>query len=161
MPSLNAPNTTLELTDWSERERLDRGVAMVTGRRLESRLTDSIVIAPITEGRLDDWHLFHAELTGPCRGAWAESQRRRGITRQVVFLWRGPTGPAAVYMTEGSEAGEAMTDLESSTDSFDIWLRGKFADLHGELRRQQLAGYAANAVRPEIGSHARVRSARG
>jgi len=106
---------------------------MVTGPRPESRVPASIVIAPIAEGRLDDWHSFRAELTGHRRGAWAESQRRRGITRQVVFLWSSPTGPSAVYMMEGADAGEAMSQLESSTDAFDVWLWGRFIDLHGEL----------------------------
>jgi len=106
---------------------------MVIGRRPGSRVPTSIVIAPITEGRLDDWRLFHAELMGPRRGEWAESQRRRGITRQVVFLWSDPDGPSAVYLMEGSEAGEAMAGLESSSDPFDIWLQGNFAELHGAL----------------------------
>ena len=109
------------------------GVAMVTERCPESRVPASIVIAPIVEGRLDDWHSFHAELTGHRRGAWAESQRRRGITREVIFFWSSPAGPSAVYMMEGVRAGEAMSQLESSTDAFDIWLWGRFADLHGDL----------------------------
>jgi len=106
---------------------------MVIGRRLGSRVTTSIVIAPITEGRLGDWRLFHAELMGPRRGEWAESQRRRGITRQVVFLWSDSAGPSVVYLMEGSEAESAMADLDSSDDPFDVWLRGRFADLHGDL----------------------------
>jgi len=115
------------------RRTADGCVAMVTGRCPESHVPASIVIAPIAEARLGEWRSFHAELTGHRRGAWAESQRRRGITRQVVFLWSGPDGPSAVYMMEGVDAGEAMSQLESSTDAFDIWLRERFADLHGDL----------------------------
>jgi len=96
-------------------------------------MTSSIVIASIAEERLDDWRAFHAELTGSRRGAWAESQHRRGVTRESIFFWSGPSGPMAVYLVEGREAGAAMDSLGSSEDSFDVWLRRSLADLHDDL----------------------------
>jgi hypothetical protein len=93
----------------------------------------STVIAPIAEGRLDEWREFHAELTGGRSGEWAESHRRRGITREIVFLWTGSGGPAAVYVVEGSEDGLALEFLAGSGNRFDEWLNGRLADLHGDL----------------------------
>ncbi|MCB2223436.1 MAG: hypothetical protein KQH83_04585 [Actinobacteria bacterium] len=93
----------------------------------------SIVLAPIAEGRLDEWRAFHEELTGARRGEWAESQRRRGVAREAVFLWSGPDGPVAVYLVEGTEAGEALGALAGSTHPFDEWLRERFDGLHASL----------------------------
>ena len=93
----------------------------------------SIVIAPIEPNRLDEWHAFHAELTGPRRSLWAESQRRRGVTRETVFLWESPAGPAAVYLFEGTEAPEALDLLGSGGNEFDDWLRTRLAALHTHL----------------------------
>jgi hypothetical protein len=90
----------------------------------------SIVIAPITEGRLDEWRAFHEELTGPRRGEWAQSQRRRGVTREAVFLWHGPSGPAAVYLAEGAETGGRFGGPGEGGGPFDEWLRTRLADLH-------------------------------
>jgi hypothetical protein len=106
---------------------------MVTRRRQGGPLTVSIVIASIAEDCTDEWRAFHSELTVTRRGEWAESQHRRGITREAIFSWSGPAGRAAVYLVEGAEAGDALDALGSSDDPFDIWLRERLAVLHDEL----------------------------
>jgi hypothetical protein len=93
----------------------------------------SIVIAPIAEGRLDDWRAFHAEISGPRRSEWAQSQRRRGVTRAVVFLWSSDDGPVAVYVMEGTEAGAALEDLGTGGGPFDSWLLERFGELHPQM----------------------------
>lgn len=93
----------------------------------------SVVIAPVAEDRLEDWHAFHSELVGARRGDWAESQRRRGITREAIFFWPSPSGPSVVYVVEGAEAGAAMDALGSSDNPFDVWLRESLAHLHEDL----------------------------
>ena len=93
----------------------------------------SIVIAPIAPDRLEEWRAFHAELMGPRRGRWAESQRRRGVTREAAFLWEAPSGPAAVYLFEGTEASEALDRLGAGGNEFDDWLRTRLAALHTDL----------------------------
>ena len=94
-------------------------------------MTASIAIAPIPQDRLAEWREFHAELTGPRRPEWAESQRRRGVMREVVFLWQGPDGPCAVYLVEGTDAAEALDRLGDR--GFDEWYRDRLGDLHSEL----------------------------
>ena len=106
-------------------------VAYGDGAEPGSHMTASIVIAPVADGRLEEWRAFHAELTGPRRSEWAESQRRRGVTREVVFLWQGPQGPCAVYLVEGSDAGTALDGLGGG--GFDAWYRERMSGLHSEL----------------------------
>ena len=96
-------------------------------------MTVSIVIASIAADRLDEWRAFHTELTVTRRGEWVESQHRRGITREAIFSWSGPAGPAVVYLVEGAEAGAALDALGSSDESFDVWLRERLAVLHEDL----------------------------
>jgi hypothetical protein len=93
----------------------------------------SIVVAHITADRLDDWRAFVDELTTTRRPSWAESQRRRGITRESVYLWADDGGPAAVYVVEGANAGTALEALEASNDEFDRWYRERLADIHDRL----------------------------
>ena len=66
--------------------------AMVIRRRQGGPVTVSIVIAPIAEGRVDEWRAFHTELTVTRRIEWAESQHRRGITREASLLLDGTLG---------------------------------------------------------------------
>lgn len=107
--------------------------AMVIRRLQGDPVTVSIVIAPIAEGRVDEWRAFHSELTITRRVEWAESQHRRGITREAIFSWTGSSGPSAVYLVEGADAGDALDALGLSDDPFDVWLREQLAALHEEL----------------------------
>ena len=91
----------------------------------------TISIAPITPGREPEWDEFIAELKGPRRIDWAQSQRRRGITRQVVSKTVADMAYALVY-TEVADSDEAARLLEESSDGFDEWLRDRVADLHGD-----------------------------
>ncbi|HSM01687.1 MAG TPA: hypothetical protein VK960_04485 [Acidimicrobiia bacterium] len=91
----------------------------------------SIIVRPISEGKLDEWREFHAALMGSRRIEWAQSQRRRGITRQVVALvHEGGTDLAVVY-TEGKDPVAALQALAESNDAFDVWLMERVEDLHG------------------------------
>jgi hypothetical protein len=96
-------------------------------------VTASIIVAPIGDSRLEDWKAFLGELTVERRGQWAESQRRRGITREVIYLHAADGGSAAVYLVEGVEATAAIEALWSSGHPFDRWYRGRLEDLHGEF----------------------------
>jgi hypothetical protein len=93
----------------------------------------SIVIAPLHEGRVGEWRAFVDELTTRRRTSWAASQRRRGVTREAVFLWSDDRGPVAVYLVEGADAGDALAALEAGEDPFDAWYREQLAELHHGL----------------------------
>lgn len=92
----------------------------------------TITIRPVTSGKLDDWRAFHAELMGPRRVEWAQSQRRRGITRQVVAVTRDGEHDLAVVFTEGRDPAAALRALGDSPETFDVWFMERVRDLHGE-----------------------------
>lgn len=95
-------------------------------------MTASIAIASLDSDKVSAWREFQAELTGPRRGEWAQSQKRRGITREVVFLLEAPVR-SAIYLFEGTEAGAAIAALEGSSDPFDEWLLRRVSEIHGEV----------------------------
>lgn len=79
-------------------------------------------LSPIVAGRIDQWRALHAELMGAKRIEWAQSQRRRGVTRQVVCLVEdGDRFLAAVY-TEAADPDAALDRLRASHEQFDRWL---------------------------------------
>lgn len=92
----------------------------------------TITIRPVAPGKLDDWRAFHAELMGPRRIEWAQSQRRRGITRQVVSLAQNGDHAFAIVFTEGRDPTASLRTLGDSNDQFDLWLRERVRDLHGD-----------------------------
>ena len=92
----------------------------------------SIVVRPIKEGKIEEWREFHATLMGPRRIEWAQSQRRRGITRQVVSLVERGDAHLAVVFSEGRDPAGALQALEDSGDAFDVWMMEQVRALHGE-----------------------------
>lgn len=91
----------------------------------------TITITPISAGNESAWSEFVAELQGPRRIEWAQSQRRRGITRQVISL-TDQEGPLAVVYSEVRDPEAASIMLMTSEDPFDVWFRTKVDELHDE-----------------------------
>ena len=89
----------------------------------------SVTIAPIKNP--DEWRAFVSKLQTSRRIEWAQSQRRRGITRQVITIAEGE--PAlAVVDTVAVDIDVATSGLDASTDPFDVWFRERVDDLHDE-----------------------------
>jgi len=82
----------------------------------------ALSLTPIADGKLDEWRVLHAELMGPKRIEWAQSQRRRGVTRQVVSLVMDGDRPLAALFTEAADPEGALRALHESTEPFDRWL---------------------------------------
>jgi hypothetical protein len=89
----------------------------------------SVQIHPIAAGRLDEWRRFVEELTGTRRVDWAQSHRRRGITRVVLALAGSEETPLSVVLLEASDSVAADELLQASDDPFDAWLRQSLDDL--------------------------------
>ncbi|MFH1103911.1 MAG: hypothetical protein V1757_03055 [Actinomycetota bacterium] len=89
-------------------------------------------LVPIESGKVDDWRALHAELMGPRRIEWAQSQRRRGVTRQVVSLVSDGGRHLAAVFTEAADPEAALRSLRSSSDAFDRWLVERLDDVLGE-----------------------------
>jgi len=90
----------------------------------------TITVAPIVEGKMPEWRSFQAELSGARRIEWAQSQRRRGITRQVISLSMDGDRTLAVVYSETSDPGRAAQTLEASDDAFDVWFKEMLGELH-------------------------------
>jgi len=87
----------------------------------------SLHVAPIAPDGTGDWRALQAELAGPRRITWVQSQRRRGIRREVV--WLDSLGSTAYYAVEGIDPDHAFADLDRS-DDFEGWLAGHLERLH-------------------------------
>ncbi|MDX1691176.1 MAG: hypothetical protein R3290_09170 [Acidimicrobiia bacterium] len=92
----------------------------------------SISIASIPDDRLDDWRAFQAELAGPRRIEWVQSQRRRGIRREVI--WLDADGPTAYYLQEAADP-DAAQELDAD-DPFDAWYAARLDELHPDGMRR-------------------------
>lgn len=90
----------------------------------------ALVLAPVAQDRIADWRAFHAELTGPRRGEWAQSQRRRGVVREAVWLLHDQAGVTACYLIEAAEPRAARHALRTSGDPFDVWFREHWDAVH-------------------------------
>jgi hypothetical protein len=89
----------------------------------------TIYVMKIRPGRTADFEAFVAELMGPRRMEWAESHRRRGITRQVVC--RAPLGGSdfAMIFSESDDSERAYAAIGASDHPFDRWLADRITDL--------------------------------
>jgi hypothetical protein len=92
-----------------------------------------LVIAAVVDGRTPEWRAFHADLAGPRRAEWVQSQRRRGIKREVIWLTDGSDGSdgaVSVTVLEGEDPGASLRHLESSNHPFDVWYRERWGEVH-------------------------------
>ena len=89
-------------------------------------------LVPIASGKLDEWKALHAELMGSKRIEWAQSQRRRGVTRQVVSLVADGDRYLSAVFTEATDPEAALDSLWVSSDPFDQWLVKRLRAVSGE-----------------------------
>jgi aminoglycoside phosphotransferase len=68
---------------------------------------------------------------GARRIEWAQSQRRRGITRQVVSLIEHGGAHLAVVFSEGGDPAAAVRAIADSNEAFDMMWE-QLSELHGE-----------------------------
>ncbi len=89
----------------------------------------TIYVMKIRPGRAAEFDSFIRDLMGARRIEWAESHRRRGITRQVVC--RAPVGGGdyAMIFTESTDSDRAYAAITESDHPFDRWLAERIADL--------------------------------
>lgn len=87
-----------------------------------------ITLFPISPGMTAEWRAFVSELHGPRRAEWAQSQRNRGIRREVISFASGRQDFAVVY-SESADHDLAARRLRESSDPFDQWYRERVAAL--------------------------------
>ncbi|MDQ4036794.1 MAG: hypothetical protein M3313_00200 [Actinomycetota bacterium] len=68
---------------------------------------------------------------GERNGAYEESRKRLGITREAVWIQATPQGDVAVVYVESDDVEAAYKDMAVSQEPFDRWFRDHVLDVHG------------------------------
>ena len=97
----------------------------------------TVTIVPIIAGETEEWRTFVAEVGGVRRIEWAQSQRRREITRQVVTVAEGEPALAVVYF-EAVGIDTATVQSTESDDLFDDWYRERMAERYDEFLQTEV-----------------------
>jgi hypothetical protein len=90
-----------------------------------------LVIAPVKEGKLEEWKKWAKSFSGDQKKAFDDFNKKHGLTRHDAWLAETPNGPVVVALHEGPGAETFMMNVAKSTDKFDIDFKEKLAELHG------------------------------
>ena len=88
-------------------------------------------VLPILPGKQEEWRRFCQVLLGSRRGAYEESRRRLGITRELAWLSAALQGDLAIVYLEAEHAEQVLPLLVASDLPFDRWFRQQLLELHG------------------------------
>jgi ketosteroid isomerase-like protein len=93
-----------------------------------------VLLLPLVPGRSEGWRRFIQELLGSRRTAYAESRRRLGITRELLWLQHTPQEEVVIVYLEAYDPAQSLWWLSRSQAPFDRWLRRKLHEWHGPVR---------------------------
>jgi hypothetical protein len=96
-----------------------------------------VLTFPILTGKVEAWRRFCQEMAGSRRKPYEASRQRLGITRERLALVETAYGSMAVTNLEALDIANALGQIVSSTNTFDIWYRERLKEVHGI----DLAGY--------------------
>ena len=86
---------------------------------------------PLLAGKGDAARAFLRDLEGEHRTAYAASEQRLGLTKEVWALQGLPGGEAFVVYIEGPDVGEAFRRFAVSQDVFDQWFKDRVRETTG------------------------------
>jgi hypothetical protein len=86
---------------------------------------------PLLAGKAAAARAFLRELEGEHTPAYAASERRLGITKEVWALQTLPGGAAFVVYIEAPDVGEAFRRFAASPDGFDRWFKDRVREITG------------------------------
>ena len=90
-----------------------------------------LIVAPILEGKLEDWKSWISGLKGPTKTEFADFNKRFELTRHSVWLAETLGGPVAVVLHEGPGSESMMQKLGQSDHPFDKSFAKSVKDIHG------------------------------
>jgi len=90
-----------------------------------------LVVAPIVEGKLEDWKSWIAELKSSKKSEFDDLNKRYGLTRHDGWLVDTPNGPMAAVLHEGPGSETFMEKVSQSDNRFDKSFTEKVAEFHG------------------------------
>src|SRR5918997_6747017 len=86
---------------------------------------------PLLAGKTEAARAFLRELEGDRTAAYAASEARLGLTKEVWALQALPAGDAFVVYFEGADIAAAFGRFAASEDAFDRWFKERVRDASG------------------------------
>lgn len=86
---------------------------------------------PLLAGKTEASRAFLRALEGEHQTAYAASEQRLGLTKEVWALQALPAGDCFVVYFEGADVGEALRRFAASQDVFDQWFKAQVRETTG------------------------------
>ena len=86
---------------------------------------------PVTGGQGEAARSFMGELEGSRRDAYAESEQRIGIEKELWFISDLGEQELLVAYMESGDFGSAFEQFVASRDPFDLWFKEQLANVTG------------------------------
>jgi hypothetical protein len=87
-------------------------------------------LAPLGKDGAARLQVLAPQLMGPRHDEYVRARSAIGIRREAVFLEHTAMGDAAVFYWLADDPKASLQKLASSTDPFDVWLRGEAEKTH-------------------------------
>jgi hypothetical protein len=93
---------------------------------------DHICLAlPVLPGKTDEARAFFRQLDGSRRAEFDASERRIGITRELWYVAKLPSGDQLIAYMESNNFGSALQAFVGSRDPFDMWFKAQMQNVTG------------------------------
>jgi len=92
--------------------------------------------APILPGKEEEWRRFVQEVTEELSDDYEDCRRRLGVTNESVWLVGTDGGETAMAYLEAGDPARVLPALRASKRPFDVWLKGRLSELHGDALAQ-------------------------
>jgi hypothetical protein len=86
---------------------------------------------PLLAGKTEAARAFLRELEGERQAAYAASEARLGLTKEVWALQALPEGGSYVVYFEGADVPGAFRQFAASQDAFDRWFKDRVRETTG------------------------------
>jgi hypothetical protein len=86
---------------------------------------------PLLTGKTEAARAFLRELEGERKAAYAASEARLGLTKEVWAVQALPAGDCFVVYFEGADIAGAFRQFAASQDAFDRWFKDRVRDASG------------------------------
>ena len=89
------------------------------------------LVMPVLAGKTEAARNFLREVETERKAEYGRSERRIGITKEVWYLAKLPTGDHLVVYMESPDFGNATQLFIKSQDDFDVWFKRCLAEATG------------------------------
>jgi hypothetical protein len=86
---------------------------------------------PIRPEKTDVARAFLTELEGSRKSAYAQSERRLNVSKELWAIQHTPAGDQFVVFFESEDVGAVVSSFVASQDEFDLWFKGQVLDATG------------------------------